>query len=143
MRGVVSTSRPQKIRYWKEALRLNPGYAAAAFQLGKLYYDGHDYEQAVVWLAKVPKEDASGGEATFLLAMSEYNRGNLDRAYVAFSSLAARVPLTEVYNNMGVVDARRGRRTQAAEYFSKAVAADPERCRLPLQPGAGAVQERR
>ncbi len=125
VRGMVSTSRPQKIRYWKEALRLNPGYAAAAFQLGKLYYDGHDYEQAMVWLAKVPKEDESGGEATFLLAMSEYNRGNLDRAYGAFSSLAARVPLTEVYNNLGVVDARRGRRTQATEYFSKALAADP------------------
>ena len=39
--------------------------------------------------------------------------------------LAARVPLTEVYNNIGVVDARRGRRTEAVEYFSKAVAADP------------------
>ena len=125
VRGVASSSRPQKIRYWKEALRLNPGYAAAAFQLGKLYYDGHDYEQAVVWLAKVPKEDPSGGEASFLVGMAEYNRGYLDRANVAFSSLVARVPLTEVYNNIGVVDARRGRRTEAMEYFSKAVAADP------------------
>src|SRR5271167_4575320 len=80
VRGVVSTSRPQKIKYLKEALRLNPGYAAAAFQLGEVYYDGHDYEQAAVWLAKVPKEDPSAGEATFLLAMSEYNRGNLERA---------------------------------------------------------------
>ena len=125
VRGVVSTSRPQKIRYWKEALRLNPGYASAAFQLGKLYYDGHDYEQAIGWLAKVSKDDGSAGEATFLMAMSEYNRGNLDRAYLAFSSLAARLPLTEVYNNLGVVDARRGRRAQAMEYFSKTVAADP------------------
>jgi tetratricopeptide (TPR) repeat protein len=125
VRGVASSSRPQKIRYWKEALRLNPGYAAAAFQLGKLYYDGHDYEQAVVWLAKVPKEDPSSGEASFFVGMAEYNRGYLDRANVAFSSLAARVPLTEVYNNIGVVDARRGRRTEAVENFSKAVAADP------------------
>jgi len=125
VRGVVSTSRPQKIKYLKEALRLNPGYAAAAFQLGAVYYEGHEYEQAAVWLAKVPKDDSSAGEATFLLAMSEYNRGNLDRAYVAFSALAARLPLTEVYNNLGVVDARRGRRAQAVEYFSKAVTADP------------------
>src|SRR5262249_23083054 len=71
------------------------------------------------------KDDGSAGEATFLLAMSEYNRGNLDRAYTAFSALAARLPLTEVYNNLGVVDARRGRRAPATEYFSKAVAADP------------------
>ncbi len=66
MRGVVSSSRPQKIRYLKEAFRLNPGYAAAAFQLGKAYYDGHEYEQAVLWLTKVPKDDGSAGEATFL-----------------------------------------------------------------------------
>ena len=31
----------------------------------------------------------------------------------------------QVYNNLGVVDARRGRRTAAVEYFSKAVRADP------------------
>jgi len=125
VRGVVSTSRPQKIRYLKEALRLNPGYAAAAFELGSAYYDGHEYEQAAAWLAKVPKEDPSSGEATFLLGMSEYNRGNLDRAYTAFNALVTRLPLTEVYNNLGVVDARRGRRAAALEYFSKAVTADP------------------
>jgi tetratricopeptide (TPR) repeat protein len=125
VRGVVSTSRPQKIRYFKDALRLYPGYTAAAFQLGKVYYDGHDYEQSVVWLAKIPKDDPAAGEAAFLLGMSEYNRGNLDRAYAAFNSLVTRLPLTEVYNNLGVVDARRGRRTAATEYFSKAVAADP------------------
>ena len=125
VRGVVSSSRPQKIQYLKEALRLNPGYAAAALQLGKTYYDGHEYEQAVAWLTKVPKDDGSAGEATFLVGMAEYNRGYLDRAGAAFSSLADRVPLTEVYNNIGVVDARRGRRAQAVEYFSKAAEADP------------------
>jgi tetratricopeptide (TPR) repeat protein len=125
VRGVVSTNHPQKIKYFKDALRLNPGYTAAAFELGKVYYDGHDYEQSVAWLAKVPKDDASAGEATFLLGMSEYYRGNLDRAYAAFNSLVSRLPLTEVYNNLGVVDARRGRHAAATEYFSKAVAADP------------------
>lgn len=125
VRGVVSSNPPQKARYLKEAVRLNPGYAAAALQLGRVYYDTHDYEQATVWLSKVPKDDPSAGEATFLLGMSEYYRGSLDRAYTAFNSLVTRLPLTEVYNNLGVVDARRGRRTAAMEYFSKAVAADP------------------
>ena len=125
VRGVVSTSRPQQIRYLKEALRLNPGYAAAAFELGSAYYEGHDYEQAIVWLAKVPKDDPSAGEATFLLGMSEYNRGSLDRAFTEFNSLVVRLPLTEVYNNLGVVDARRGRHTAAVDYFLKAVTSDP------------------
>ena len=125
VRGVVATGRQQKVHYFKEAVRLNPGYTAAELQLGKTYYDGHDYEQAALWFSKVPKDDPSAGEATFLLGMTEYYRGNLERAYAAFNSLLTRLPLTEVYNNLGVVDARLGRRAAAVEYFSKAVAADP------------------
>jgi tetratricopeptide (TPR) repeat protein len=125
VRGVVTTSPQSKIHYFKEALRLNPSYSVAALELGKVYYDAHEYEQATLWLSKVPKDDPAAGEATFLLGMSEYYRGSLDRAYAAFNSLLTRLPLTEVYNNIGVVDARRGRHAAAAEYFSKAVAADP------------------
>jgi tetratricopeptide (TPR) repeat protein len=125
MRGVVSTGRPQKIRYFKEALKADPNYAEAAFQLGKVYYEGRDYEQAITWLAKVPKDDPEAGEATFLLGMSAYNLRDMSRAYTAFNTLAARLPLTVVYNNLGVVDARRGRRNAALDSFSKAVAADP------------------
>jgi tetratricopeptide (TPR) repeat protein len=125
VRGVVTGSRQSKIHYFKEALRLNPSYSVASLELGKVYYDSHDYEQAAVWFSKVSKDDPSAGEATFLVGMSEYYRGNLERAYSAFSSLVAHLPLTEVYNNLGVVDARRGRHAAAAEYFSKAVTADP------------------
>lgn len=125
IRGVTATSRQLKIRYFKEAIRLNPNYSLAQLQLGKVYYENHEYEQAAVWLGKVPKDAPIAGQSMFLLGMAEYYRGNLDRAYSAFSDLAARLPLTEVYNNLGVVDARRGRRSAAVEYFSKAVAADP------------------
>jgi tetratricopeptide (TPR) repeat protein len=125
VRGVVTTSPQSKIHYFKEAMRLNPNYSVAALQLGRVYYDNHEYEQAAAWLNKVPKDDPSTGQATFLLGMSEYYRGSLDRAYAAFSSLVTHLPLTEVYNNLGVVDARRGRNAAAGEYFSKAVAADP------------------
>jgi tetratricopeptide (TPR) repeat protein len=125
IRGVMSTNRQLKIKYFKEAVRLNPNYSLAELHLGRFYYDNHEYEQAAAWFGKIPKEDPASGQATFLLGMSEYYRGNLDRAYTAFTYLATRLPLTEVYNNLGVVDGRRGRRTAAVEYFTKAVAADP------------------
>jgi len=125
IRGVMTTSPQMKIRYFKEASRLNPSYSLAELQLGKVYYANHEYEQAALWFSKIPKDDPAGGQSTFLLGMAEYYRGNLDRAYAAFNYLATRLPLTGVYNNLGVVDARRGRRAAAVEYFSKAVAADP------------------
>ncbi len=94
-------------------------------QLGKTYYDNHEYESAAAWFARVPKTDPAAGEANFLLGMSEFYRGNFEKAFAAFNYLSTRLPLTEVYNNLGVVEARRGRRASAVEYFSKAVIADP------------------
>jgi Flp pilus assembly protein TadD len=94
-------------------------------QLGKVYYDGHEYESASLWLGRIPKDDAVAGQANFLLGMAEFYRGNYEKAYTAFSYLAARLPLTEVYNNLGVVEGRRGRRAASIDYFTKAVTADP------------------
>lgn len=125
IRGILATNRQEKLRHFREAIRLNPNYALAMLQLGRLYYDGHEYESAALWLAKIPKDDPTAGEANFLLGMAEFYRGNYDKAYAAFTFLANRLPLTEVYNNLGVVDARRGRRPAATENFSKAVTADP------------------
>ena len=106
-------------------VKLNPNYTLAMLQLGKTYYDNHEYESASLWFSRVPKTDPVAGEANFLLGMSEFYRGNFDKAFAAFSYLSTRLPLTEVYNNLGVVEARRGRRASAVEYFSKAVNADP------------------
>jgi tetratricopeptide (TPR) repeat protein len=125
IRGVMAAGHQQKVRYFHNALKLNPGYTLAMIQLGKTYYDAHEYESAALWFGRVPKDDSAAGEASFLLGMSEFYRGNFEKAFSAFNSLSARLPLTEVYNNMGVVEARRGRRAAAVEYFSKAVNADP------------------
>ena len=125
IRGVTATDQQQKVHYLRAALKLNPNYTLAMMQLGKAYYDSHEYESAALWFSRVPKDDPVAGEANFLLGMSEYYRGSFDKAFSAFSFLSNRLPLTEVYNNMGVAEARRGRRTNAVEYFSKAVNADP------------------
>jgi tetratricopeptide (TPR) repeat protein len=124
IRGVVATSRPLRIKHFREAIRLNPDYAVAMLQLGRTYFDGRDYEQAASWLARVPRDNEVGREATFYLGMAAYYQGEFARAEEAFSSLAARLPLTEIYNNLGVVAGRRGKRS-ALEFFQKTVKADP------------------
>ena len=125
IRGTLATGYQQRVHYFHDALKLNPNYTLAMLQLGKTYFGNHEYESAAVWFARVPRSDPKAGEATFLLGMSEFYRGNFDKAYTAFSYLSTRVPLTEVFNNMGVAEARRGHRAQAVEYFAKAVNADP------------------
>ncbi len=67
IRGVVASGAPDKIRYLKAAIAVNPQYAQAILLLAKTYFAGHDYEQAALWFAKLPSDDASYGEANFLL----------------------------------------------------------------------------
>ncbi len=125
IRGILAADQQQRIRYLHNAVKLNPNYTLAMLELGKTYYSAHEYESAAVWFSRIPKDDPAAGQASFLLGMSDFYRGSYDKAFVAFNYLATRLPLTEVYNNLGVVDARWGRRASAVEYFSKAVNADP------------------
>lgn len=122
IRGVVATEKVDRIRHLREALRLNPQYSQAILALGKTYFNNREYETAASWFAKIPKTDAAAGEANFLFGLSSYYSGDFDKADAAFRFLESRLPLTEVYNNLGVVASRR--RKNAVEYFQKAVQQD-------------------
>jgi Flp pilus assembly protein TadD/TolB-like protein len=124
VRGITATNDQEKINYFKEAVRLDPTHALAMLQLGKSYYKARDYESAAGWLARIPKTDANANEAQFYLGLASFYGGHMEKAETAFQTLAARLPLTEVLNNLGVVAARRGEKT-ARGYFEKTVQTDP------------------
>jgi tetratricopeptide (TPR) repeat protein len=124
IRGLLATVRQEKIRYFHAALRVSPSYGAALLELGKTYYAGRDYKEAAAWLARVSKTDPLVREANFYLGLALFYAGDFDRAESAFSFVASRLPLIEVYNNLGVVSARRSRKN-AVGYFQKAANADP------------------
>jgi tetratricopeptide (TPR) repeat protein len=124
VRGVVATSRAVKIKHFREAIRLSPDYTLAMLNLGRAYFDGRDYEQAATWFARVPRSDALAREANFYLGLAGYYMGDFAKSEEAFAFVASRLPLTEVYNNLGVVAGRRGKRSEI-EYFQKAAKADP------------------
>ncbi|HEY2496672.1 MAG TPA: tetratricopeptide repeat protein [Candidatus Angelobacter sp.] len=124
VRGITASSEQEKIRHLKEVVRLEPAHALAILQLGKSYYKARDYESAMNWLARVPKGDANSNEAEFYLGLAAFYGGHMDQADSAFRALAARLPLTEVLNNIGVVTARRGQHG-ARDYFERIVETDP------------------
>jgi len=125
MRALIATSRQEKIARLREAVRLNPAYTEAILQLGKTYYEARDYTSAAGWLERIPQTDPLAGESSFFLGISEYYLGHYEKAQKAFEFVAARLPLTEVYNNLGVVASRRGEKPAASQYFDRAHAADP------------------
>jgi len=124
VRGVVATSRTEKLKRLKEAVRLNPQYTEAMLALGQNYFENREYDSAASWLGRIPRTDASAGQASFLMGLAQYYNGELEKADASLRFVESRLPLTEVENNLGVVAARRGRRN-AVEYFQKAVQLDP------------------
>ena len=124
VRGMIAASGAERTRQLLVAVRLKPDYYTAMLELGKTYYEERDYEQAARWLARIPKTDARAREANFFLGLSDYYLGQYEAAQSAFGFVASRLPLTEVYNNLGVVASRRGQK-DAVSYFQRAVEADP------------------
>jgi len=124
VRGVVAPTTEKQIQYFRDALRLSPEYPPALLQLGKAYYHEAKYEQAAACLSLVPPANPHSGEANFYLGLAAFYAEDFPRAESAFDAVAQRLPLAEVYNNLGVVLDHRDRKL-AVEYFQKAVADDP------------------
>jgi Flp pilus assembly protein TadD/TolB-like protein len=124
IRGVIAPTAAEQIRYFREAVRLNPTYPEALLQLGEACSREHEDAEAISWLARIPESESQYGEANFYLGLAAYAEGNFSQAESAFNSVAAHLPLTEVYNNLGVVTDHRDVKAALA-YFQKAVADDP------------------
>ncbi len=124
IRGITAGTRQERVQRFRETLRLNPGYTPALLQLGKIYFADRQYELAASWFGKMPSADPLAREANFYLGLSAFYLADYARAENAFTFIAASLPLIEVYNNLGVVAGRRGKRAEI-EYFQKAVEADP------------------
>lgn len=123
-RGVMAGSSADKIRYFKEALRINPSYAEAQMALGEAYFDAKQYDPAAAALAKVPPTYFSAGRAQFLLGLCDLYLGQPDKAEPTLADLSTRVPLPEVYNNLGVARARLGK-PSALDPLQRAADTDP------------------
>jgi tetratricopeptide (TPR) repeat protein len=124
IRGITAGTRGEKIARLREAIRLNPNFTRATLQLGKAYLENRDYDQAVNWFSRIPKNDPAANEASFNLGLAAFYKADYERAAEAFSFLLTRLPIPAIYNNLGVIAGRRGRRNEA-DYLQKAVAADP------------------
>jgi tetratricopeptide (TPR) repeat protein len=128
IRGMLATTVEERVQHYREATRLDPDYASAWLELGKTYYIQRAYEPAIVALSQVQHSSLMSGavarEANFYLGLAAYAHGDFAKSESAFEFVAARLPLAEVYNNLGVVAARRGQK-KAADYFELAIHDDP------------------
>jgi tetratricopeptide (TPR) repeat protein len=124
IRGLISTSTDQKIKWFEQAASLNTAYASPAFELGKLYLQRKDYKQASDWLAKVPAGHPSYMEARFKLGLSAFGAGDYASAEKYFKEVSQTIPLSEVFNNLGAAENRLNQAV-AVDNFRRAAEGDP------------------
>jgi tetratricopeptide (TPR) repeat protein len=123
VRGMIAVNRIDRAKFLRQAVRVSPNYADAQLQLGKTLFEGNEYESAIAAFATIPSASLLYGEAQFYTGLANYYIGRYEPAEGSFKAVSDRVPLIEVYNNLGVVTARLGKK-EAREYFLRAAQAD-------------------
>ena len=107
IRGLLANVTDQKQKMFAQAAALDPKYSQPAFQLGRIYWEKKDYKNAQQWLERVTKADSHYMESLFLHGLCKYNTGEYLDAIKDFQTVAAEVPLNEVYNNLGAAQSRK------------------------------------
>ena len=123
IRGLVAAKVEEQHRFFMQAARLDPAYSQPCFQLGKSYWAKKDYREAAGWLGRVHAGDPHYLEAQFFLGLSTYQTGDYATATKCFETVAASVPLNEVYNDLGVAQTR-SNPAAAIDSFRKALEGD-------------------
>jgi tetratricopeptide (TPR) repeat protein len=124
IRGLLATNQEQQLRFFSTAARLAPAYSEPSLRLGLYQLERKDYRAAASWLAKVGTSASRHREASFYLALCQYHLGEFEPARVRLEQLAAELPLNEIFNNLGVVQARLDQEA-ALSSFARAIEADP------------------
>jgi tetratricopeptide (TPR) repeat protein len=123
IRGLLAVNPEQQHRFFMQAARLDAAYSQPCFQLGKSYWGKKDYRVAAGWLGRVHAGDPHYLEAQFFLGLCSYQMGDYTAAGKCFETVAASVPLNEVYNDLGAAQTR-GNPAAAIESFRKALEGD-------------------
>ncbi|HWD00698.1 MAG TPA: tetratricopeptide repeat protein [Candidatus Sulfopaludibacter sp.] len=124
IRGLLATSPEQRYRLFTQSARLDEHYSQPCYQLGKIAWEQKDYKAAATWLARVARTDPHYLEARFFLGLSQYHQGGYPVAEQAFQTVAASVPLNEVFNNLGAAQLRQNNTAGALASFRKALEGD-------------------
>jgi tetratricopeptide (TPR) repeat protein len=100
-------------------------YVPAIFELGRIQYEAGDYKAALEQLAQLSPQEARYDEAQFYIAVAEDALGQTDKSLADHQKLAERLPLYEVYNNIGALFIKQKQYQPAINHLKPAVDAMP------------------
>jgi predicted Zn-dependent protease len=129
VKGLVAETTAAQVRFLDAALKLQPSFAPARLALWQVRSAEGDHARAAIAALAVPGNSTAFRRSRFLAALSKIRLRQYDEAFTLLKALLDQLPTAAIYNNLGVVLARRGATPQtgrATYYFTKAAETDPE-----------------
>jgi len=125
IKGTLTHDREARLTFLQRAIKeysekTRADYVPAIFELGRVYYEAGEYKEAADELKSIPEKDPRYDEAQFYLGASQALLGQTDAALATYQKLAARLPLFEVYNNIGVLLIRQKQYKAALDHLKPA-----------------------
>jgi len=124
IRGWMATSPEQRESYYQQAAKADPRFSRPVLELGKLELSRKNFKAASEWLGKVNAGDPHSPEANFHLGVAKYRENDFASAQAAFERITESLPASEVFNNLGVAESRRGS-LHALSSFREALEINP------------------
>lgn len=130
VKGLVAETPATQMRFLEQAVKAAPTYARAQLAIWEVASDEERHERALAAAQAVPASSRFRRRARFDAGLSYIALKRWDDAFSTFKALLDESPSAAVFNNLGVIQARRGSVTpqagKAVYYFNKAAEAAPE-----------------
>lgn len=127
VRGLLAQEPATRVSYLTHARRLDPAFQRSRLALWDVYTEQGEHEEALALVRDVPEDHRVYRRAQFLAAVSQINLERYDEAFEIFTALNVDAADPALYNNLGIVQLRRGRDASggpAVSYFGDALRLD-------------------
>ena len=122
IKGLLAETPATATNYLNAALKAHPSFDRPRLALWEVYTDEGNHERALAAVKAVPPSARFARRAAFLAGLSQISMKRLDDAFQTFTALLKERPTAAVYNNLGVIQLRRGSAEtgQPTYFFTKA-----------------------
>lgn len=130
IKGTLTRDRDARIGFLDRAIKeysekTKSQYVAAIFELGRIRFEATEYKEALEQLALVDEKNPRYDEAQFYVGVAQDALGQTEQALATLKKLAARLPLFEVYNNIGVLLIKQKQYKDSIDHLKPASEAAP------------------
>jgi tetratricopeptide (TPR) repeat protein len=130
IKGMLTRDREACIGFLERAIKeynekTKNQYTAAIFELGRIRFEAAEYKEALEQLNLVNDKNPRYDEAQFYVGVAQDALGQTEQSLATLKKLAARLPLFEVYNNIGVLLIKQKQYKDAVEHLKPAAEAAP------------------